>query len=64
MDQQTNGEAFSYAEFMHNFQQNVNRDRQPEQIAATCYACQGEGVNLLGEDCSCCQGNGMVVVTR
>ena len=54
----------SLSELLAAFADSVNRDRQPEQVAATCYDCRGEGLNAIGGTCSSCQGSGMVVVTR
>jgi len=47
----------SLKELLDAFQKSVNRDRQPEQIAATCYACKGEGIN-----CPYCS-EGIVIVS-
>jgi len=54
----------SLKELLDAFQKSVNRDRQPEQVAATCYECRGEGLNAIGGTCSSCQGQKMIVVTR
>ncbi len=54
----------SLKELLDAFTKSVNRDRQPEELAAKCYDCRGEGLNAIGGTCSSCQGSGMVVVTR
>jgi len=54
----------SLKELLDAFQKSVNRDRQPEEVAAKCFDCRGEGLNAIGGTCSSCQGSGMVVVTR
>ncbi len=47
----------SLKELLDAFQKRVNRDRQPEELAATCYACKGEGIN-----CPYCS-EGIVIVS-
>ena len=47
----------SLSELLAAFADSVNRDRQPEQVAATCYACKGEGI-----DCPYCS-EGIVIVS-
>ena len=58
----------SLSELLAAFADSVNRDRQPEQVAATCYECNGSGAISYGAGllsvCPQCQGQRMIVVTR
>ena len=58
----------SLSELLAAFADSVNRDRQPEQVAATCYECSGSGVISYGAGllavCPQCHGQRMIVVTR
>ena len=47
----------SLKELLDAFTKSVNRDWQPEQVAATCYECKGEGIN-----CPYCS-EGIVIVS-
>jgi len=47
----------SLKELLDAFQKSVNRDVQREELAATCYACKGEGIN-----CPYCS-EGIVIVS-
>lgn len=58
----------SLKQLLDAFQKSVNRDKQPEQVAATCYECNGSGAISYGSGlltiCPQCQGQRMIVVTR
>lgn len=58
----------SLKELLDDFQKSVNRDRQPEEVAATCYECSGSGTISYGAGLLCvcpqCHGQRMIVVTR
>lgn len=62
------GQTKSLNELLEAFTRSVNKDRQPEQVAATCYECSGSGVISYGAGlltvCPQCQGQRMIVVTR
>jgi len=47
----------SLSEQLTHFTKSVNRDVQREEVAATCYACKGEGIN-----CPYCS-EGIVIVS-
>jgi len=58
----------SLKELLDAFQKSVNRDRQPEEVAAKCFECNGSGAISYGAGllsvCPQCQGQRMIVVTR
>lgn len=58
----------SLSELLAAFTKSVNRDVQREQVAATCYECNGSGTISYGAGvlsvCPQCQGQRIIVVTR
>jgi hypothetical protein len=59
------GEHMSTADFLAAFTRKVYSVPPPvQEVADTCDACRGEGLNPIGGTCSSCQGQRMIVVTR